>query len=319
MNGVSSIGASRVHMRGLTMRAVFRRWSIMLSLLLLPGTAWAALESSAPGPVVSDPAVFDSLNPASNRLVSITSGGARMNGVLLIAQGAGPHPTVVFLHGFPGSGLHFDLVHAIRRTGWNALYFHYRGAWGSEGAFSFSNALDDAAAAIRFLREDSLARQCRVRPDRIALIGHSMGGFIALHTAATDTTIHEVASIEGWDIGDDLRGVTTAEAADSLARDWQGNLGPLRGTSAKELVQDARGHSKEWTLPGCAPALRGRRVLLVAATRGNYASSHLPLVRTFEREPSIRLTTSVLDSDHGFNDRRIALARAITSWLLEQP
>jgi predicted alpha/beta-fold hydrolase len=81
-------------------------------------------------PVTEDPAVIDRLNPALNRMVEIPSGGSRMSGVLFIASGSGPHPTVILLHGFPGHAGLRDIAEAIRRAGWNVLTFQYRGMHG---------------------------------------------------------------------------------------------------------------------------------------------------------------------------------------------
>ena len=53
--------------------------------------------------VASDPATSDSLYPPTLADVQIPSSGARMNGILYLAQGKGPHATVLFLYGFPGS------------------------------------------------------------------------------------------------------------------------------------------------------------------------------------------------------------------------
>jgi hypothetical protein len=79
-----------------------------------------------------------------------------MFGLIYEAPGVGPHPTALVLHGFPGNERNLDLAQAIRRAGWNAVFFHYRGAWGSEGSFGFVHVLEDrgrthhvAAAGLR--------------------------------------------------------------------------------------------------------------------------------------------------------------------------
>jgi pimeloyl-ACP methyl ester carboxylesterase len=45
----------------------------------------------------------------------IPSHGAKMYSVIYIASGAGPHPTVLMLHGFPGNEKNLDLAYSIRR------------------------------------------------------------------------------------------------------------------------------------------------------------------------------------------------------------
>src|SRR5437867_4115657 len=54
------------------------------------------------------------------------SGGARMNGRLFIAQGAGPHPTVVVARGMQDLLGSLDVAMALRRAGFNVLSFNYR-------------------------------------------------------------------------------------------------------------------------------------------------------------------------------------------------
>ena len=87
--------------------------------------------------------------PATSPELQFQSEGAHLNAVAYLAAGAGPHPTVLLLHGFPGNERNLDLAQAIRRAGWNVFFFHYRGAWGSGGEFSFGNALEDVRAVIR--------------------------------------------------------------------------------------------------------------------------------------------------------------------------
>lgn len=41
-----------------------------------------------------------------------------------VAAGAGPHPTMLLLYGFPGTELNLDLARAVQRAGWNVLAIH---------------------------------------------------------------------------------------------------------------------------------------------------------------------------------------------------
>src|SRR5919112_488927 len=140
-------------------------------------------------PVTADPPARDSAFPPSVEELALTSAGARMNALMYVAQGKGPHPTVILLHGYPGNERNLDLAQAMRRAGMNVLYFSYRGAWGSGGTFSFANAQEDVAAALRWTRSPEVASKYRVDPSRVALVGHSMGGWLALRGAAADPRV----------------------------------------------------------------------------------------------------------------------------------
>ncbi len=65
-------------------------------------------------PVTNDPRSIDPDFPPGVAEASIDSHGARMNGHIYLADGAGPHPTVVLLHGFPGNEKTSTL---LRRSG----------------------------------------------------------------------------------------------------------------------------------------------------------------------------------------------------------
>jgi pimeloyl-ACP methyl ester carboxylesterase len=78
----------------------------------------------------------------------LPSHGSMLNALMYEAAGVGPHGTVVLLHGFPGNEKDLDLAQAVRRDGWNVLYFDYRGSWGSPGAFSFQHSVEDAQSAV---------------------------------------------------------------------------------------------------------------------------------------------------------------------------
>ena len=107
--------------------------------------------------------------PAIHEL-AFDSQGHRLAGIIYTANGPGPHPTVVLLHGFPGNEKNLDLAQVMRRAGFNVLFFHYRGAWGSQGDYSILGVDDDALAALdqeraraggddpRLLRETGHAR-----------------------------------------------------------------------------------------------------------------------------------------------------------------
>ncbi len=197
------------------------------------GSLHAQKAACSPAAVTADPTPVDTAYPPVMRAVLIPSAGVRLNGVLYVAQGRGAHPTVVFLHGFPGDEKNADLAQAVRRAGFNALVFYYRGAWGSPGIYSYSHALEDVSAALSWLREPATADSMRVDPERLILVGHSFGGFVALYTAATTEKVAAVAALAPVDLG--TRGATMRDPG-AFAKGVQrrgAQLGALRGTSGE--------------------------------------------------------------------------------------
>src|SRR3954463_954989 len=125
---------------------------LALSALLTAPPAASAAPDPGRAAIVDPPR--DARHPARNQQLLIDSHGSKINALFFLAAGAGPHPTMLLLHGLPGNERNLDLAQAVRRAGWNVLTFTYRGAWGSEGDFSISNALQDTRAAMAFLRSD---------------------------------------------------------------------------------------------------------------------------------------------------------------------
>jgi uncharacterized protein len=144
-----------------------------------------ACAQQLPVAITTDPAP-DKAYPAAMQTFQIPSHGVMLNALAYIAEGPGPHPVVVLLHGFPGNEKNLDLAQAIRRDGWDVVYFDYRGSWGSPGDFSFTHSIEDTQAAIAYLRDAAHAKKLRADASYLVLIGHSMGGFMARYVGAQD-------------------------------------------------------------------------------------------------------------------------------------
>lgn len=118
--------------------------------------ASGALAQNVPVAIYTDPPV-DHAHPAGMEVLHVPTHGVAINGIIYTPSGPGPHPTVVICHGFPGNEKNLDLAQAIRRAGWNAVTFNYRGAWGSPGTFHFAQNPEDADAVLAYLREPANA------------------------------------------------------------------------------------------------------------------------------------------------------------------
>lgn len=253
--------------------------------------------------------------------VLFPSHGHRIIGSILMAEGAGPHPTLVLLHGLPGYERNGDLAHEVRRAGWNVLVFSYRGSWGCEGSFSIANCIEDVDSALTFLRGPK-ACDLRVDRERLVLAGASLGGFVALHAAARDPAIIGVASIAGYDFG----AVALTRADDPKARDeavtslGEASLAPLTGTSAAAIVDEVACRAMDWQLSRTVPALKDRHVFLLGGSRDTVAPPdvHLRnLVGEFERAGARHMSHVVLEGDHNFSEVRTDLAHQLIAWLSE--
>src|SRR6195952_2862505 len=167
---------------------------MILRRLVLSATLFAAASLSVTPvlaqqtAIAADPAP-DKAHPATMDAFQLPSHGALLNALVYTAACAGPHPVVLLLHGFPGNERNLDLAQAIRRAGYDVLFFDYRGSWGTPGDFSFSHAREATSAALAWLRDPAVAAKFRADPKYLILLGHSMGGMIAANIAAADPAI----------------------------------------------------------------------------------------------------------------------------------
>lgn len=262
-----------------------------------------------PAALTTDPPASKT-DPATMGDLAIPSHGAMMNGIIYVAGGAGPHPTVILLHGFPGGELNLDLAQSIRRAGWNVLVFHYRGAWGSQGAFSFANSIEDTQAALAWVRDPQNAKKYRINPDRIVLIGHSMGGFMAA-SAGRDPKVMGVAMLAAWNIGAHARAASDPAKVKSHI---QSVISPLSGCTADGLYAEIQAHKEDWDFNLFVPQLKTHPLLVISADDNLRADSD-GFVATMKSAGATRITSTHLPTDHLFDDHRIALQIAVLDWL----
>jgi acetyl esterase/lipase len=287
-------------------------------LMLKPILIAAALTfASAAGaaqfdPVVSDPPT-DKAHPADVKAFVLPSHGSGINALMYMASGAGPHPTLLLLHGFPGNEQNLDLAQAARRAGWNVLTFHYRGSWGSEGAFSFANAAEDARTALRFLEAPANAATYRIDPRRIAVAGHSMGGFMAAVAGASDARVTGLFLIDPWDLGGDARTLGDPAAAKAWHDEVVGDLPPLATTEAK-LTAEMKAMPAGYDLTTLTRSFGRRPVDIIGAKRGGGAAE-TTLLNAVRAGGNPGATGEIWPTDHSFSDDRIALAKRLVKWL----
>jgi pimeloyl-ACP methyl ester carboxylesterase len=295
-------------------QSAMRPTSFLASALLCASLHLPLQAQQLPTAITTDPAP-DKANPASMETFQIPSHGAMLNAIAYIAEGAGPHPTVILLHGFPGNEKNLDLAQAIRRDGWDVVYFDYRGSWGSPGDFSFTHSIEDTHSAIAYLRDPAHAKKLRADPADIVLIGHSMGGFLARYAAAQDPAIKAVGLISAADMGVDkvqsLKPAQEKEATARLAAHLAAEgMAPLAGCTSESLAKEIIANAAAWNIPNLALKLASRPVLVITSDDG-LAPSNDAFVAALHKAGATDITTIHLTTDHSYSDQRIALEKVV--------
>ncbi|CAN5335564.1 hypothetical protein BH10PSE4_BH10PSE4_46810 [soil metagenome] len=266
-----------------------------------------------PKALIADPP-RDPAHPADMAAFTVPTGGVAVNALMYLASGDRPHPTMLFLHGFPGNETNIDLMQAVRRAGWNVLKINYRGSWGSPGKFSFAHARSDGEAATAFLFDPANVAKYHIDTTRIVVAGHSMGGFMAADAAAAEPRVAGTVLIDAWDIGKEKAGITSPAIRQAAIKGMTPDTLPLAGTSATLLVKEIETDAAKLDLEALSARIAARPVLMIGAEHAN-APTMRKLAAAARAAQATALTETYIDTDHSFSDARIALEAEVLRWV----
>jgi hypothetical protein len=197
--------------------------------------------------------------------VRFRNGDIELAGTLILPQGPGPHPALVFTHGSGAEGRWATryLARRIAREGFAALIWDKRGVGESGGEWSeagFEDQAGDAAAAVALLRD-----RPEIDPGKVGIHGHSQGGTIAPLAAVrarADFLIASAASglpmadVEIYSVGNFIGISTLPPGEAALARAYVEAMVDVayRGGPRAELdAAAARARGYEWFFEPPAP------------------------------------------------------------------
>jgi uncharacterized protein len=263
-------------------------------------------------------AKVDAQYPANSRGIQFESHGATVNGTLFRPAGSGAHPTVILFHGLPGNEQNLDLLRAIQRAGWTAITFHYRGAWGSGGVFTLAGGVEDGDALLSELARPGRAAAWGVDTKHLVVIGHSYGGYIAAASLAGHAEILGAVLIAPWDPSYDQRRyskIPEAQRAKQADIDFDDVPGRLGSVTVKQLTEDFIANGGTLDLARLAPSIASRPILLFTATRDDPGDQAKDLIASLHNLQAPQFSAQSMETDHSFDDRRIALQAAILKWL----
>jgi pimeloyl-ACP methyl ester carboxylesterase len=288
---------------------------VLLGSLLSP----FSLSGPLPAALTQDPPA-DPAYPAGVESFQITSHDGKVNALVYGASGTGPHRTVILLHGFPGNEKNLDLAQAIRRDGWNVLWFNYRGSWGSPGVFSLTHAIEDTETAIAYLRDPANAARLRVDSTFLVLAGHSMGGMISSIVGAHDPGLKGVALISAANMPGRFLPVFRDGHPDPdvapLSRHLEAlGMYPIAGCTSDGLARELIAHATEWNLRRQAAGLATHPLLAISSDDGLGPATDELVADIHALKSADAVTVVRFHTDHSYNDHRIALEAAFLAWL----
>lgn len=219
-----------------------------------------------------------------------------------------PSPrAVLFLHGFPAHrGVkNLDLADTtFREIGDTAYVLHFRGLGESRGTFGFQDSIREATDVI-----DRLVS--RYGHERVAVVGHSFGGMVALNAAAarpdrTDRVLL-LSPLCHMEEGDSL----FRWLLDEAPNEWPGVYGSqTREALLADIQAMGRSHLPSVIAPDFPDGIK--LGLIQSAT-----DTVTPAVRARELLGRFRRKPEYLELalDHSFTENRQLLARHVVDFL----
>ena len=291
---------------------ILMRTAVVLSLACLPAAALAREVSTAtPQAVIADPPA-DARFPARMEVIHVPSGGVKINGVIYVAAGPGPHPTLILFHGLPGNERNLDLAQAARRAGWTVVAANYRGSWGSPGQFRFAQNLQDADAILAFVRDPANAKAYGIDTSRLALAGHSMGGWVTTLTLAHEPGVLGAVVISPGDMG--VLGLGARANHKAIAAFLDDSRETLVGVTGDSMAAEAAANADAWTFAAAAPKLVDRKLLVLYSD--DFVKQHaVDLIAAIHKAGGHKVESLNVPTDHSWSDKRILLESVTVNWL----
>jgi uncharacterized protein len=249
---------------------------------------------------------WEKSSPAGFIELAIPSGNSIMQGFIYKANGAQKHPTLLLLHGFPGNERNLDLAQVVRAHGWNVIYFNYRGAWASQGKFSFKNCVEDVGNVVEFCKkyQDSL----QIDTSNIVLFGHSMGGWVCLKALQQLTGIKKGFALSTWNIYGDFKNVKTAEQINKKVKE-AGEIFVLN-TPTKAIFEAVTREPDYYNLATDASTLSGKQIIMLDEHDNNKE-----LAAFIKGSNKSYFNYEVWHTDHSFTNKRISLINTVLAFL----
>ena len=265
-------------------------------------------------PVTMDPVRIDPKYPPQFHEVFIPFSQGKLTGFILTANGEGPHPTFVLAHGLPGNEKNLDLAQSMRRAGFNILFFHYQGSWGSEGEYSFTQLHNNLLSAHGFLKKH--ASSFRVDTIKVSLMGHSFGGYAVLRAATESDSIHCVAALSAANPAI----IAQSSRADRTAKTGIGayinQLIMLNGFPGEQAVNELIEQQAVMDIRNYGPALLQKKILLVVGEADTVTPPAIQkaVSENYLKVKGMNLTSRYLQGDHAYSTSRIQLQRTVVEW-----
>ncbi|WP_458408340.1 alpha/beta hydrolase family protein [Anaerotignum sp.] len=233
---------------------------------------------------------------------------------ILRAGGEGKHPTILLAHGIPGVEKNLDLAQGLRRVGFHVVTFHYSGCWNSAGEYSIEHCLEDSETVLEYIKNDT---EMNFDTEKLYVVGHSMGCFIAAHMAARHPELKAAVTVAPCDMGE---GMMTEKGRGQMKAIFESAAPWLSGTSVQALYDETEQNKEKYQLSALAGELKKIPVYVLNAKLDDECSADVHVVPwvTAVQAAGGDIIREEYVTDHSFSDMRELLIEKVAKYLIEQ-
>ncbi|MBC7849174.1 MAG: alpha/beta fold hydrolase [Chitinophagaceae bacterium] len=280
-----------------------RSFSIVLALLV------AGSVSAQSDTLVLRDLALDKTAAAGFEEIFIPSHGSQLAGLIYKANGSGKHPTLILLHGYPGNERNLDLAQVVRSRGWNVIYFNYRGAWGSEGKYSFKNCVEDVVNVVAYCNKNQ--QRLKIDTSNIVLFGHSLGAWVCLKVLPMLPQIKKGFAMSTADLYGAFKNISDEKTAIKMAASPQA-LGKyfVLDASTEELFAPLIRDRDYFNLVADKQGLSAKQLIMIDEHSTNKA-----LAATIQQSNKSFFEYEVWETDHSFTNKRVSLIKKVITFL----
>ncbi len=265
-------------------------------------------------------------NSDSPRKISFIHDGDLLQGWFYNADGEGPFPTIILLHGSVGrDGDIFNFGRNLTKEGFNVMTYNYPGSWRSEGLRTDRAALESVTSALDYMRSEPTIQDFKIDTSKFIIVGHSYGGGMALVAAALNPCIENVISIAGADLYETAneleqnpdRRQNFEQQCDRLLM----NPSMIRSTSGKEYVETMLADRERYNTVKYAKILAQKDIFLLVGWNDRMKPMEkysLPFYRALQSNGAKNIKIMAFETGHEFYNVGDEMTKAITDWLQKE-
>lgn len=243
-------------------------------------------------------------SPAFNKEYIIDIHGDSIAAYVLVAKGELKKETAILIKGYPGNDNNFDLAHELRINGLNVILFDHRGAWGSQGKYSYLNCLEDINEIIQNFSEPSISNELRINSQKFTLIGRSFGGGVALISGSQNNQVKKIIAISSVNYGQIMESYKTLKELSSFKNYMKKQI--MINHDIEKFLQEMLDNKTEFNITNYKLDLSHKQILIIENTDKNDA--------WINQLDNIEYRNFI--SDHNYTSQRKEMINEITKWIL---